>query len=102
MLGRELQRDSVASRKGHRNETLNRMKNEKRRQRKEVEKRKGGNEIGSMGYVRNLILEIMRNVNGNNRGNIAGGEKISKQQFSKISPQLLHTPIVFSRADVSH
>ena len=70
-----------------------------------VEKRKGGNEIGkigSIGYVRNLILDIMRNVNGNNGGNIAGGEKISKQQFSKISPQLLHTLIVFSRADVSH
>ena len=38
------------------------------------------NEIGnvrkieSMGYVRNLILEIKRNVNWNNRGSIVEGE----------------------------
>ena len=30
--------------------------------------------IESMEHVRNLILKIVKNVNGNNRGNVVGGD----------------------------
>ena len=53
--------------------------------------------IGSMGYVISLIFEIVRNVNGNNRGSIVEGDICKNpQEYTLEINTILYTVEPFS------